>query len=189
MLWSQSAAMLTLSHRTRAFFWLQVAILISEFLGPPLGSLLIAKIGPYFGFLSGTVLMATGSFLLLLLPSKTATSRQSKVPIMGNPPLDDVPADDIGVPKKPEHFLRRVSGHLHNRVVSILSKKRLLVGIATMVVSKMMRPLLELTMQYMSIKFGWTISQVCHNASTQSSSASHQFNRRTLFSPSTRLRK
>jgi hypothetical protein len=133
---------------------------MSEFLGPPIGSLLIAKIGPYFGFLSGTVLMAMGSSLLLLLPSKTANGRQSKAPILGNPPLEHVPADDIGVPKKPEDLTRMLSGHLHDSLVAILSTKRLLVGIATMVVSKMMRPLLELTMQYMSVKFGWTISQV-----------------------------
>lgn len=169
---SQSAAMLTLGRRTRAFFWLQVATLTSEFLGPPLGSLLMAKIGPYFGFLSGTVLMAMGSFLLLLLPSKTARSRQSKAPMSGNAVLDDVPTDvstdDIEVPKKPESFVTRLSGHFHHGLVAMLSNKRLLVSIATMVVSKLTRPLLELTMQYMSVKFGWTISQVCNNVTTPS---------------------
>ncbi|KAI6750583.1 hypothetical protein HG530_014864 [Fusarium avenaceum] len=66
------AAAVPEASRTRAFFWVQVVLLITELVAPPLGAVLMKGLGPYFAFLVAVPLEALAFVTALLLSIQAA---------------------------------------------------------------------------------------------------------------------
>lgn len=133
---------------------IQISFLMTELLAPPIASLLMESIGPHFAFASAIPVQASAFLLLFLLPRNRAT-----------PPTDaSLPDTTAGgqetLLSKIRQAVGRLTYYLRYEVSSIFAQRSLLVGLAAMLVAKMGRPILDITLQFMSFKFHWPISKV-----------------------------
>jgi hypothetical protein len=140
-------------HRTQAFFYVHVVILVSEMVAPVIGVMLLDAIGPHFTFLVGIPFKALGFIALLLIKENSASRHEI---------LDDSQADDSG--SAPQGKIVRpwtnLIRYLRNDIGDILNDRAVLLGLLVLPVQKLSRPMLELILQYMSFKFGWPLSRV-----------------------------
>lgn len=147
--------------RTQAFFWVQFAVLTSEFLAPPLGSLLMEALGPHLTFLAGVPLELIGFLIILIIPGNAAINS-------GNTPLESSNTPSVthsveageSLGNKLKRVPYRLILYVRQDIISITSRRPFLIGLLALVVAKMARPLIELTLQFMSIKFDWPIRKV-----------------------------
>lgn len=155
-------------YRTRAFFWVQVVLLITELIAPPLGAILMKTLGPHFAFLTAVPLEALAFVVLGFIPNtKSSDSAPSDIEGTegeGSPSANGECEETVNHGDSSKSKVLRALSHLsHNiqhGVCTLGSHKSLLVGLLALVVAKMARPMLELILQYMSVRFGWPLAKV-----------------------------
>ncbi|KAF5655016.1 major facilitator superfamily transporter transporter [Fusarium sp. NRRL 25303] len=162
------AAAIPEASRTRAFFWVQVVLLITELIAPPLGAILMKALGPHFAFLTAVPLEALAFVVLGFIPN-TKSSDSAPSDIEGtegeesqsaNDECEETVNDENSSKNKVLQALSHLSHNIQHGVRTLGSHKSLLVGLLALVVAKMARPMLELILQYMSVRFGWPLAKV-----------------------------
>ncbi|KAF4435233.1 MFS transporter [Fusarium acutatum] len=161
--------------RTRAFFWVQVVLLITELIAPPLGAVLMNALGPHFAFLMAVPLEALAFVVLGFIPNTRASGSvpsgtegtegdRSQLP---NGQSEETTSDQVSLKEKVLQTLSHLSRNIRHGVHTLGSHKSLLVGLLALVVAKMARPMLELILQYMSVRFGWPLAKTAFLLSIQ----------------------
>ncbi|KAF5539460.1 major facilitator superfamily transporter [Fusarium mexicanum] len=153
--------------RTRAFFWVQVVLLITELIAPPLGAILMKALGPHFAFLTAVPLEALAFVVLGFIPNtKSSDSAPSDIEVTegeeapsANDVCEETMNDENPSKNKVLQALKHLSHDIRHGGRTLGSHKSLLVGLLALVVAKMARPMLELILQYMSVRFGWPLAK------------------------------
>lgn len=133
---------------------IQVALLVSELVSPPIASFLMRTIGAHFTFLAQVPIEACGFILLYFLPGNEPKTRDAAYDR-----LQEASGDSWLW--KAGGRVRRCLRDIRGDMSTIFAQKRMLVTLGGMLVAKMARPILDVTMQFMSNKFGWPIHKVC----------------------------
>ncbi|EWZ89455.1 hypothetical protein FOWG_09155 [Fusarium oxysporum f. sp. lycopersici MN25] len=165
------AAAIPEASRTRAFFWVQVVLLITELIAPPLGAVLMKALGPHFAFLTAVPLEALAFVVLGFIPN-TRSSDNVPSDVEGtegdeNQSANDETTNQNSSKVKILRTLSHLSDNIRHGVHTLGSHKSLLVGLLALVVAKMARPMLELILQYMSVRFGWPLAKTAFLLSIQ----------------------
>lgn len=155
-------------YRTRAFFWVQVVLLITELIAPPLGAVLMMALGPHFAYLTAVPLEALAFVVLGFIPNtKSSDSASSDIESTEgeeSPPANGEGEESMNDENSSKNKVLQALSHLsHNirlGVRTLGSHKSLLVSLLALIVAKMARPMLELILQYMSVRFGWPLAKV-----------------------------
>ncbi|KAG4295310.1 hypothetical protein FPRO06_01894 [Fusarium proliferatum] len=161
------AAAIPEASRTRAFFWVQVVLLITELIAPPLGAILMKALGPHFAFLTAVPLEALAFVVLGFIPNtKSSDSAPSDIEDTegeespsANGECEETVNDENSSKNKVLQALSHLSHSIRHGVCTLGSHKSLLVGLLALVVAKMARPMLELILQYMSVRFKWPLAK------------------------------
>ncbi|KAF5565131.1 major facilitator superfamily transporter [Fusarium napiforme] len=170
------AAAVPEASRTRAFFWVQVVLLITELIAPPLGAVLMNALGPHFAFLTAVPLEALAFVVLGFIPSTRASdsvpsndmeTTEADQSLSPNGQGEEPPSDQDSSKNKVLQALSHLSQSIRYGVHTLGGHKRLLVGLLSLVVAKMARPMLELILQYMSVRFGWPLAKTAFLLSVQ----------------------
>ncbi|KAF5599390.1 major facilitator superfamily transporter [Fusarium pseudoanthophilum] len=170
------AAAIPEASRTRAFFWVQVVLLITELIAPPLGAVFMNALGPHFAFLTAVPLEALAFVVLGFIPNTRAS-----VSVLGNDmetteadqnqshssQCEETTSDPVSFKERARQTLSHISHNIQHGVHTLGSHKSLLVGLLALVVAKMARPMLELILQYMSVRFGWPLAKTAFLLSIQ----------------------
>lgn len=147
---------------------MQVVLLITELIAPPLGAVLMKALGPHFAFLTAVPLEALAFVVLGFIPN-TKSSDSAPSDIEGPEREEPQPANGEGEESMNDENLSKnkvlqalshLSHNIRHGVRTLGSHKSLLVGLLALVVAKMARPMLELILQYMSVRFGWPLAKV-----------------------------
>ncbi|KAH7182147.1 major facilitator superfamily domain-containing protein [Fusarium sp. MPI-SDFR-AT-0072] len=169
------AAAIPEASRTRAFFWVQVVLLITELIAPPLGAVLMKALGPHFAFLTAVPLEALAFVVLGFIPN-TKSSESAPSDIEGtereetqsaNDQCEETINDQNPLKNKVLQALSHLSHNIRHGVHTLGRHKSLLIGLLALVVAKMARPMLELILQYMSVRFGWPLAKTAFLLSIQ----------------------
>ncbi|KAF5720124.1 major facilitator superfamily transporter [Fusarium mundagurra] len=169
------AAALPEASRTRAFFWVQVVLLITELIAPPLGASLMKSLGPHFAFLTAVPLEALAFVVLSFIPNTRASDSVSSgtegtegdPSQLPNGQCEERTSDQVSLKRRALQTLLHLSHNIRHGVHTLGSHNSLLVGLLALVVAKMARPMLELILQYMSVRFGWPLAKTAFLLSIQ----------------------
>ncbi|WZH49536.1 major facilitator superfamily domain-containing protein [Fusarium acuminatum] len=154
------AAAVPEASRTRAFFWVQVVLLITELVAPPLGAVLMKVLGPYFAFLVAVPLEALAFVVLGFIPNTRSTHNTPNDNIDGEEAEESQVAHDQRQESRDSRFsASHLLQNIRRGVTTLGMQKGLWIGLLALVVAKMARPMLELILQYMSVRFGWPLSK------------------------------
>ncbi|KIL92439.1 hypothetical protein FAVG1_04850 [Fusarium avenaceum] len=145
------AAAVPEASRTRAFFWVQVVLLITELVAPPLGAVLMKVLGPYFAFLVAVPLEALAFVVLGFIPNTRSPHNTPSDRIDGEEAEESQVAHDQRQESRDSRFsASHLLQNIQRGVSTLGMQKGLWVGLLALVVAKMARPMLELILQYMS---------------------------------------
>lgn len=148
-------------NRIQAFFFIHVTTLVTEFIAPPLAAVLLNTCGPHFAFLAAVPFELAAFFALGLViePHHDHRNDDGSESDEHDNDNDNQPSDSRSTLGQP---LLKVVRYLRQDVGGLLSQKALLLGLLAVVGCRLGRPMLELILQYMSVKFGWHFSKVGH---------------------------
>ncbi|PYH35598.1 MFS general substrate transporter [Aspergillus neoniger CBS 115656] len=134
--------------RTRVFFYMAVSQMISGLLSTPLSSLLLSRFGPDVPYLLGTPFELTGYLCLYLLPNS-------------EPPADTVDSDEVveGETQDSSAPKGRKVTHAQELFAFLMSPTGFLPLLFAFMVNKLSRQVEELIVQYMRVRFDWTVAQ------------------------------
>jgi len=138
-------------------------MLVSEVISPPLGSRLLDQYGPNHAYLFSLPFQLLGLTILPLLPGHVAISK-------GNEGEHDQAIQEIqeggeSISPPLESSMRprdwsALTTQLAKDIWPILRQATIALGLLALLLNRFSRPLFEFLMQYMSVRFGWTLSQV-----------------------------
>jgi MFS family permease len=157
----KNSSQLTDCIRTQSFLYLTVTILVSEFLAPPFGSLLLDTIGPHATFLVTIPILFLAFIPIALYPSEARAEARA---LMRSPETDDVTADQRRFKDILKQRVHNVFRLMRRDVAPFIFQRSIILGISSLAIQKLARPMLQLLLQYMSIKFGWSLSKVSPRA-------------------------
>lgn len=147
--------------RIQAFFFIHVTTLVTEFIAPPLAAILLNTCGSHFAFLAA-IPFELAAFLALGLIKEPHHDRSDEC--IGNSDECEDGNDHRHHTSKPKASYKqpliKVMHYLREDVGGLLSQKQLLLGLLAVVGCRLGRPMLELILQYMSVRFGWHFSKV-----------------------------
>lgn len=133
---------------------------MTEFIAPPLAAVLLNTCGPHFAFLAA-ITFELAAFLALGLIKEPHHDRNDEG--LNNPDECEDGNDSHHASKTKANYkqpLIKVVQYLREDVGGLLSQRQLLLGLLAVVGCRLGRPMLELILQYMSVKFGWHFSKV-----------------------------
>lgn len=148
--------------RIQAFFFIHVTTLVTEFIAPPLAAVLLNTCGSHFAFLAAVSFELAALLALGLIKEPPREDRQESAQSAGEHGDDN---DSQALESKlafKQPFIK-VMQYLRQDVGGLLSQKALMLGLLAVVGCRLGRPMLELILQYMSVKFGWHFSKVGHH--------------------------
>lgn len=146
--------------RIQAFFLIHVTTLVTEFIAPPLAAVLLNTWGPHFAFLAAVPLEIAAFFALGLIKEPRLEHNYERVSASDDRADGD---DDDNAMESKSNFRQpwvRIMDYLRQDIGGLLSQKDLLLGLIAVVGCRLGRPMIELILQYMSVKFGWHFSKV-----------------------------
>lgn len=126
-------------------------------------------LGPHFAFLTAVPLEALAFVVLGFIPNtkppdivpssdmEGTEGDQSQSP---NGQCEEAIPCLLSLKERALQTLSHISHNIQHGVHTLGSHKSLLVGLLALVVAKMARPMLELILQYMSVRFGWPLAKV-----------------------------
>ncbi|RDI82394.1 hypothetical protein Vi05172_g7742 [Venturia inaequalis] len=155
--WAMFAGFSPPNLRTRIFFYIGIVQMATQLVGPMVGLLLMETVGPYITYFLGIWLQVLGLPILLLLPSTIAKNEQ-------------VLENDLDAPIaiSPEWNLTNIREQFNGLLVHFkdsvfpLLRPTIIIGLLAMFVNCLVQPILQILMQYMSVKFHWPISQTSY---------------------------
>ncbi|KAF4950153.1 hypothetical protein FSARC_13296 [Fusarium sarcochroum] len=156
------AAAILEASRTRAFFWVQVILLITELIAPPFGTFLMQVLGSHFAFLTAVPLEALAFVVLGCIPNTRSTGNipddsteegEEEENQAAHDEFHESQDDQSSWKDKVLQGLSHLSHNFRHGVRTLGMQPSLLVGLLALVVAKMARPMLELILQYMSTAF------------------------------------
>jgi hypothetical protein len=126
-------------------------------------------LGPHFAFLTAVPLEALAFVVLGFIPNTRAsdcvlsndmetTEADQNQSLSGQ--REETTSDPVSFKERTLKTLSHISHDIQHGVHTLGSHKSLLVGLLALVVAKMARPMLELILQYMSVRFGWPLAKV-----------------------------
>ena len=146
--------------RTQSFLYLSVTILVSELLSPPLGSILMDTIGSYATFITGFPFLSLG-----LLPLAFMTEGKPKLDsddqCHGQQACSSESRTGCLSTEEANHTFTGIFKSTQQNFSSVWKDNALLLGIFSLAVQKLARPMLDLLLQYMSKRYGWKLGKVC----------------------------
>ncbi|ATY67241.1 Major facilitator superfamily general substrate transporter [Cordyceps militaris] len=154
---SQIRSFLTPDLRAHAFFMIQVCLLALESISPPLGSLLMETVGPYYAWLAGIPLGLLGFACLSFLPRNKTFAITECEPCA--PEDAEHSASSTTMYDRSKERVTALAYHLRHDIPKLFHSKSLFVGLLAMFTAKMARPIKDLLSQFMTAKFEWPISQ------------------------------
>jgi hypothetical protein len=131
------------------FLYLQVVILATELIAPPIGSALLKASRPQNIFLFVPPLALLGLVVIAFVPETLKTA------------ADDAPdhgTESNGLNLRGKFVSMRT--HVRDSVLPLLKRRLLFIGLMALFVNRMSRPILSMMLQYMSAKFHWKIEKV-----------------------------
>ncbi|RAK99824.1 MFS general substrate transporter [Aspergillus ibericus CBS 121593] len=134
-------------NRTRVFFYMAVSQMASGLLSTPLSSLLLSRSGPDVPYLLGVPFELVGYLCLYLLPNPEPSSNP------GNFNASDENEAQRGLVPK------RKAAHPREVFAFLLSPTGLLPLLLAFMVNKISRQIEEIIVQYMTVRFDWTVAQ------------------------------
>jgi hypothetical protein len=118
-------------------------------------------LGPYFAFLVAVPLEALAFVVLGFIPNTRSTHNTPNDNIDGEEAEESQVAHDQRQESRDSRFsASHLLQNIRRGVTTLGMQKGLWIGLLTLVVAKMARPMLELILQYMSVRFGWPLSKV-----------------------------
>lgn len=153
---------------------MQVILLLTEFIAPPFSTVLMQALGSHFAFLMAVPLEALAFVVLGFIPNTRAPHNSPEGNAEGDEEEENQAAQEelresrSGQPSWKQRALRGLSHLSHNiqhGVRTLGMQPGLLIGLVALVVAKMARPMLELILQYMSVRFGWPLGKACTSRS------------------------
>lgn len=119
-------------------------------------------LGPYFAFLVAVPLEALAFVVLGFIPNTRSPHNTTNYNTDGEEAEESQVADDQRQESRDPRFsASHLLQNIQRGVSTLGMQKGLWVGLLALVVAKMARPMLELILQYMSVRFGWPLSRVC----------------------------
>lgn len=133
---------------------------MTEFIAPPLAAILLNTCGPHFAFLAA-IPFELAAFLALGLIKEPHHDRNDEH-VQNSDECEDGDVHHHASKSKASYKqpLIKVVQYLREDVGGLLSQRQLLMGLLAVVGCRLGRPMLELILQYMSVKFGWHFSKV-----------------------------
>ncbi|CAI4215795.1 unnamed protein product [Parascedosporium putredinis] len=168
--------------RTVAFFYFSVTIMVSELIGPAIGSILTAAIGPHLAFLATIPSYFLSLVVMYFIKDEEpqATDACGLEQGEGNGLLDadyassstarssrDYQSSSRGASPNRKHSMMEAVRFLRDDVWGLLLRASVLTGLLSLMVHRVYRPLLEVTIQYVSVRFGWKLRTANILLSTQ----------------------
>lgn len=140
-------------------------MLVTEFVAPPIASVLMELAGPHFAFLTAIPLEALAWVALgLIRETKSSDAGQDDMEEAQSLIDNNVGNVEDSRPTSLKSKIRwassRLSHKLTHSVGALGSQMGLLAGLMALVVAGFARPMLELILQYMSVRYGWSLSKV-----------------------------
>jgi hypothetical protein len=123
-----------------------------------IGLFFMETIGPHSTWFLGIVQQIAGLSILLLLP-KTSTQPEQVLDHDLDTPL--AKSSEMNLMNISEQF-EGLSAHFKDSVLPLL-RPTIIIGLLAMLVNCLVQPIMQLLLQYMSVRFRWPISQVSRN--------------------------
>ncbi|CAI4215796.1 unnamed protein product [Parascedosporium putredinis] len=172
--------MAMLTHASTDEF--SVTIMVSELIGPAIGSILTAAIGPHLAFLATIPSYFLSLVVMYFIKDEEpqATDACGLEQGEGNGLLDadyassstarssrDYQSSSRGASPNRKHSMMEAVRFLRDDVWGLLLRASVLTGLLSLMVHRVYRPLLEVTIQYVSVRFGWKLRTANILLSTQ----------------------
>jgi DNA-binding protein Fis len=126
-------------------------------------------LGPHFAFLTAVPLEALAFVVLGFIPNTRSPHNTPDDHVEGtggeesqtdNGQCEETANDQSSSKNKALRASSHLLQNIQHGVRTLGSHKSLLIGLLALVVAKMARPMLELILQYMSVRFGWPLAKV-----------------------------
>lgn len=149
--------------------------MVSELIGPAVGSILTAAIGPHLAFLATIPSYFLSLVVMYFIKDEEpqATDACGLEQGEGNGLLDadyassstarssrDYQSSSRGASPSRKHSMMEAVRFLRDDVWGLLLRASVLTGLLSLMVHRVYRPLLEVTIQYVSVRFGWKLRTV-----------------------------
>lgn len=147
--------------RARVFILLHITIVGAGLVGPPIGALLLQKLGPSQAFLWSLPPRLFSLVFLLLIPETrdiTAESSSTTRSAAAEPSLTTGPLSfRTRLAGACQHFI----SHCKHDIWPIISRRPVFLGMMSLIVNTFAVPVGGMVVQYISVKFLWKFSEVC----------------------------
>ena len=143
---------------------------MSELLSPPFGAYLMDKYGALFTYYL-TIPTRILAILIMAFIPQTGPKLTTETSSLDESMHGDTDLDAIDKPTFSDMIRRNFNAlhaHISNNMIPILSRGVIILGILSLLVNTFARPLFDLLIQYMRVRFSWEYSQVCTLAISQS---------------------
>lgn len=124
-----------------------------------MGSLLLDTIGPHATYIAAVPMECLAFIPLALFPSE----RRAEARALETSHEADEVNGTVGQKRYKDILkerLRRAFQLIRHDIAPIIFQRSLLLGVASLAIQKLARPMLDLLLQYMSIRFDWSLSKV-----------------------------
>ena len=143
------------SHRANVFFYAHAVLCATEFLGPPLGSVLMDR-DPWYALGVGILLLTLAIPLVLVLPETLCKPEANSV--------DLVPKSRLGSlscrPSR-ETLISRMTGHI-SHLGFLIADRRILSILFASISFLFGQACTNLILQYTSSRYGWSLSKAAY---------------------------
>jgi hypothetical protein len=137
-------------------------ILGAELLSPPVGVFLMERYGSIFTYFLSIPWNIVALLILFLIPETKPKSNTEPST------LEDLTANESNgqssehptLTRKVQRAFDNLYGHIQADVIPLLSRGVIILGIFSLFVSNFVRPIFDLLIQYMVLRFSWKYSQV-----------------------------
>ncbi|KAF2665053.1 MFS general substrate transporter [Microthyrium microscopicum] len=148
-------------YRTEVFFYFTSSFLVTEILAPPIGKHLMDAIGPYNTVIIIIPACLSSLSFVFVIPETLQKSEQVEEP--GTASL----SSDSSLLSKIQAKVIGIKMHLKEGALPLLKRPVLILVLLAMSLNKLSRPILMVTLQYVSAVFGWTLGETSYLLSLQ----------------------
>jgi MFS family permease len=147
--------------RTRVFFITSIIFLVTELIGPPVGSWMSDRLGASWAYSIWIPTRFLAMLLLIPIPEKVKTELVEP----DEPPGAATPtSSESSAERCKKSLLRRkfddMFRHVRMDLLPILGRCVIVVGIVSLVITNFARTMFEIVVQYMRVRFNWEYEDV-----------------------------
>jgi len=163
--WRQSD-ILTSAYRARVYFLIHTVVVASALVGPPIGSILLEKLGPSQAFFWTLPPRLFSLVLLYLVPETKNIAVESSS--ASNLDAMDLTTAQRSFKSRVDEGIRHFIHHFKQDIVPLISRKPVLLGMISLVVNTFTVPVTGIIVQYLSVKFMWKFAKASYAVSFMS---------------------